>query len=47
LADQVTRNTAYGVVNPRIDRKAPSATAASDGTGGTTFSTAASRARTM
>jgi hypothetical protein len=46
LAVQVTRNTAAGVVNPRWERNAPSATAASDGTGGTTFSTAASRART-
>ena len=35
-----------GVVRPRLERKAPSATAASDGTGGITFSMAASRART-
>ena len=30
------------MVTPRWERKAPSATAASEGTGGTTFSTAAS-----
>jgi hypothetical protein len=35
------------VVNPRLVRKAPRATAASEGTGGITFSMAASNARTV
>ena len=46
LATQVTAKTPNGVVTPRLERKAPSATAASEGTGGMTFSIAASRART-
>ena len=46
FAIQVTRKTANGVVTCRWERNAPSATAASDGIGGSTFSTAARRART-
>jgi hypothetical protein len=45
LAIQVTRKTPNGVVNPRLERNAPRATAASDGTGGTTFSMAARKPR--